>query len=106
MSDEELTPDDPRLQPQQPDRYIKPRRTPFSNSVFHLPGGNEDNDLWTQRTLDADRSPIIASVFVPTDEQRQLIADGQNIELVIWGDGQPPVAMLVTEKQPGKPPSG
>lgn len=81
---------------------IAPKRTPFSNSVFKLEGGTEDNDLWVQQTLDADMSPVIASVFVPTDEQREAIAQGKNIELVIWGTAQPPVAMLVTNKQPGK----
>lgn len=98
---DELDPNDPRLGESRYGRnQIVPKKTPWSNSVFKLEGGTEDNDLWTQRALDADMNPIIASVFVPTDEQREAIANGRNIELVIWGDEQPPVALLVTPKAP------
>jgi hypothetical protein len=81
---------------------IKPRRTWLSNAVWKLPGGNEDNDLWSFVDLDAD---TVTSTWVPTDEQRQRIADGGNIDLVVWGQ-MPPVALMVNDTTPlGAPPN-
>lgn len=40
---------------------------------------------------------VLASVWVPTDDERKAIANGSNIELVVWGSGHPPVGMGVTE---------
>jgi hypothetical protein len=61
--------------------------------VFRLPGGNEDNDLWVDRDETEDGEPILRSCWVPSDEQRQAITNGANIELFVWGDQHPPVAM-------------
>jgi hypothetical protein len=71
-----------------------------------LPGGNEDNDLWALNHEVDDAvsgvTPAVTSVFVPTDEQRQQIADGMNIALTVLG-GQPPVMLRVTDEPLGKP---
>lgn len=83
---------------------MKPRRTHASNTVFRLAGGNEDNDLWVHRAIDGQGYMTLTSVWVPTDEERERIAAGENIELVIWGAAQPPVAMAVTDIELGKPP--
>lgn len=80
---------------------MKPRRTPSSNTVFSLPGGTEDNDLWVRRDVLAGE-PVICSVWVPTDEERAAIAGGANIELIVWGEGTPPVALRTTPEQPGR----
>jgi hypothetical protein len=83
---------------------VKPRRTVYSNQVFRLPGGTEDNDLWVQLDHHVDGSPLIRSTWVPTDEEREAIARGSNIELTVWGSGHPPVAMGVVSYPLGAPP--
>ena len=80
---------------------MKPRRVPSSNTVFSLPGGNEDNDLWCERTTDTDGDPLTVVVWVPADDERLQIAEGKNIALAVWGTGHPPVSLLVTPEQPG-----
>jgi hypothetical protein len=82
---------------------LKARRTHLSNQVFQLPGGNEDNDLWVYLD-EQDGSPLIRSTWVPTDEERARIAAGENIELIVWGEGHPPVAMGVVDYPLGAPP--
>lgn len=78
---------------------IRPRRTWRSNQVFRLPGGTEDNDLWVHN--DGEH---LTSTFVPTDERREAIANGANLDLTIWGQGQPPVAITLSHAPVGKRP--
>jgi hypothetical protein len=80
---------------------VKPRRTPTSNVVFHLVGGTEDNDLWAQRVL-IDGEAAIRSVWELSDDDRQRIAEGANIELAVWGPGTPPVSLIVTDSPVGR----
>jgi hypothetical protein len=61
---------------------VNPRRTHLSDSVFRLPG-----------------------VWVPSDEERQAIADGANVELIVYGAGHPPVSMRLDETPLGKAPA-
>jgi hypothetical protein len=82
---------------------MKPRRTVQSDIVYRLPGGNEDNDLWVSRLQDDQGAPVIQSVWEPTAGERRLIAEGANIELLVWGGGHPPVAMHTTFVQLGRP---
>jgi hypothetical protein len=82
---------------------MRPRRTHESNQVFRLVGGTEDNDLWVTRTVTEDGAPVICSTWEPTDDERAAIADGANVELIVWGDGTPPVAMSTTTVALGKP---
>lgn len=84
---------------------MKPRRTYISNMVISLPGGNEDNDLWAYASKDCEGTPIIRSTWVPTDEERQRILEGENIELFVWGTGMPPVALGLCRYPLGAPPS-
>lgn len=83
---------------------MKPRRTPNSNSVFHLQGGTEDNDLWVERTEDSEGEPVLRSVWKLTDEERARVAAGENIYLVVWGTGTPPVNLGVTDEPIGAGP--
>jgi hypothetical protein len=87
---------------------VKPRRTALSDRVFRLPGGTEDNDLWVTTYGPHDGSaeePCIGSTWVPSDIERQAIADGANIELVVWGTGHPPVTMRLSTYTLGKKPA-
>lgn len=82
---------------------MKGRRTHESNDVFKLEGGTEDNDLWVERR-EGQWGPEVASVWVPSDDERAAIARGDNIELVILGRGIPPLMMHPTNVRIGKPP--
>lgn len=78
---------------------LRPRRTHASNEVKRLPGGNEDNDLWVCNT-----GQHLISTWVPTDEQRARIAAGENIDLAILGQRQPPVILALSSTPIGKRP--
>lgn len=80
---------------------MRPRRTPSSTTVFRLIGGTEDNDLWVRQDHSSDGSPVIASVWEFTDQERELIAQGWNLQLEVWGTGHPPVSMQVTDESIG-----
>lgn len=59
---------------------------------YILPGGDSANDLWVEdRRDEKDGAPVIGSTWQPTAEEREAIANGANIELLVWGTGQPPV---------------
>jgi hypothetical protein len=83
---------------------VRPRRTYESVRAIGLEGGNEDNDLWVSLKRDDNDYPIISSVWEPTDEERQQIAEGANIELLVWAIQTPPVAIDVTHVPLGKLP--
>lgn len=83
---------------------MKPRRTYESQRVLRLPGGNEDNDLWVSLKRDEDDHAIISSVWEPTPEERQRIAEGANIELCVWAIKTPPVLLDVTDVPLGRKP--
>lgn len=80
---------------------MRPRRTPLSDRVFKLPGGNEDNDLWVQRIWE-DGGIQIRSVWEFDVEERAEIAAGANVELCVFGDGTPPVSLAVTHTPLGR----
>lgn len=80
---------------------MKPRRTPSSNAVFRLEGGNEDNDLWVRRGIE-DGEHTISSVWEISEDERRAIAEGSNIELCVWGDATPPVSLGVTDEPLGR----
>lgn len=73
---------------------MKPRRTPQTDVVFSLVGGNEDNDLWVRRGS-TDGQPWIESVWELDDDERATIAAGGTIELRVWGAGTPPVSLAI-----------
>jgi hypothetical protein len=84
---------------------VKPRRTHRSNKVYSLPGGTEDNDLWVEVAKERDVNwPVIRSTWEPSEEERQAIAAGANIELSVSGGAMPPVSLNVTTVALGKPP--
>jgi hypothetical protein len=85
---------------------MKPRRTWWSNFTFILKGGTEDNDLWATLDESEEGSPIMRSTWVPTDEERRRIANGENIELIVWGTVHPPVLLDVVDYPLGKKPEG
>lgn len=74
---------------------MKARRTTETNRCFTLPGGNEDNDLWVLDAVDPDRNPVLCSYWFPNEDEKQRIMNGEAIELIIWGNTHPPVALAV-----------
>jgi hypothetical protein len=81
---------------------MKPRRTVSSTGVLALPGGNEDSDLWYESCQSSSGAHIFETVWVPTVEERQAIADGANVALLVWGRQHPPVSMAVTHVELGR----
>lgn len=81
---------------------MKPRRTPSSNHVFRLAGGNEDNDLWVNVQEDSDGDTFITSTWELTEDEREAIAAGANLKLIVWGTGHPPVALQVSKERLGR----
>lgn len=78
---------------------MKPVITENTDVNFILPGGTDENDLPAYRMFDSVRQPTICSVWQPTPEERVRLAAGENVRLVIWGTGQPPVAIDVTDER-------
>jgi hypothetical protein len=83
---------------------MKPIRTPRSDVRYVLSGGTEENDLWAEQAIDGDGSPVIASTWTFTDDERAAITAGANIELIVHGTQHPPVGMLITDAPGGPPP--
>jgi hypothetical protein len=86
---------------------MRTRRTHFTTRTLGLPGGTEDNDLWIYDILDDSKRHVIASVWEPTDEEREKIASGKwNIRLLVWAVNgtQQPVAIDITDEPLGKAP--
>lgn len=87
---------------------INPRRFHSATTVWELVDGNEDNWLWAMNHEVNDaaigRTGAVTSVFVPTEDQRKAIAEGQNIALTVLGI-QPPVMVRLTDEPLGKRPN-
>lgn len=79
---------------------MKPVKTPSTNFTYKLPGGTEANDLPCEIVADSDGNRIIQSNWEPSEEERQAIADGATIYLMVWGNGIPPVAIGVDGVEP------
>lgn len=76
---------------------MRPRRSVKSDRPLILPGGTEDNDLWIEIKGDGNDNPVLASVWQPSAEERERIANGENIELQVWGAKHPPVNVVLTD---------
>lgn len=81
---------------------MKARRTVASNHVFSLEGGTEDNDLWVSVAQTEGGDTTLASTWELTDEERERIAAGENVELVVFGTSHPPVLLRLTNVPLGK----
>lgn len=75
---------------------MRPRRTAMSTIVLRLPGGSEDNDLWATTYGPDEGGPCIGSTWELSDEERRQIADGANVELVVFGISHPPVILRIS----------
>lgn len=86
---------------------MKPRRTVNTNRLATLPGGNEDNFLPFYVARDTMDNRIVCTVWEPSDQERQRIANGENIRLDMWVSPKsiPPLAMEVTDEPLGKKPA-
>lgn len=81
---------------------MQAKRTQFTDKVLKLPGGTEDNDLWYYAMQAAEAqgvSVVICTVWVPTQAERERIAKGENIRLIVWGVRHPPVSMDLTDER-------
>lgn len=70
---------------------MRPVRTPETNLVYSLPGGNEDNDLFCHRVEEG----LVYSDWQLESNERVLIAAGARIRLTIETEPIPPVQLGV-----------
>lgn len=82
---------------------MNPERTVNSNVTFKLPGGTSENDLPGYRIKDSFGNIVCCSVWVPSEEEREQIAKGDNIRVVIWGQTVPPMDVQITDEELGEP---
>lgn len=75
-------------------RHIRSAR---ANVVYTLPGGTDENDLHVEATLDEEQRTVLVSTWELDDEDRQAVADGARVELLVWGSGHPPVALRLAD---------
>ena len=78
------------------------KATENSNHVFKAPDGAKDiHDLPCQLLKDeTGQLEIVRSVWIISENERQMIANGANIELdVYWIGAFPPVAVNVTDEK-------
>ncbi len=78
---------------------MKPIKTKETNHSFGPPPGKEDliGNLPCSVQEVEDLGVFIYSVYKPTDEERQAIADGWNIRLGVgWIGSFPPVSVGIT----------
>ena len=80
---------------------MKPVRTPWTNALYKLEGGSDENDLPLEKNHDADEHEILLSTWELTNEERKAVADGKRIEVIIWGEEHPPIALRVEEVEDG-----
>lgn len=79
---------------------MKAVRTEKSNFIYYGPIEGI-GDLDCQIIPDSEWGRVVRSIWIPTDEERQYIADGGNIELDILTPEQiPPVSVNVTDEIP------
>lgn len=77
---------------------MDPVRTEHTERTIKLPGGSDANDL-PAYTMPTEHGNTICSVWKPTLEERERIANGENIRLIVWAQQTPPVAMDVTAEK-------
>lgn len=76
---------------------MKPAILDRPDIIFRLVGGTDENNLHVERALDSGQQPVLVSTWELSDEERDLLASGSRIQLVVWGLTHPPVALRVEE---------
>lgn len=74
---------------------MKPVRTPWTNSLYKLEGGTDENDLPIEKTHDADEHPVLVSTWEVSPQEAQEIVKGKRIQVIIWGEEHPPIAVIL-----------
>lgn len=78
---------------------MRPVKTPESNQNYELPGGTKDNDLPVERIVTPVKDNlsvvVVRSTWELDTDDLMLLARSHRIELSIWGEPIPPVAMAV-----------
>lgn len=85
---------------------MKAVKTPETNVTLTLPGGTEENDLPAVRAMlydqsrgqtQQDASLGWVSTWMPDEAEARKLEAGACVELTVWGEGHPPVALGVTD---------
>lgn len=78
---------------------MRPMENPYATRVLRGPQSSEIVDLPVVDdtvTVDGREIPIMTSYWVPTESEREAIAQGRPIRLTIGGRSHPPVALDVS----------
>lgn len=85
---------------------MKPVRTTESNVTLTLPGGTDENDLPAVRAMlmDSSRGQTKkdaalgwVTTWMPDEAEARKLEAGACVELSVWGEGHPAVALSVTD---------
>lgn len=79
---------------------LRPVRHEHSNIIMLAPPGTAISDLHAELVADEDRNPIVLSTWELTAEQRQRVAEGAQVTLMIWEYPMPPVALAIDNVTP------
>jgi len=78
---------------------MKPIRTAFTNRLFKLEGGTEENDLPVEACEDEAENTILVSTWELSVDERLKIWKGAKVELLVWGTEHPPVAIRIANRE-------
>lgn len=67
-----------------------------ANLVLKAPPGEEENVVDLPVFLNRDEGTV-SSLWMPTDEEREIIAKGGGVMVTIWGHTHPPVMVGAAE---------
>jgi xanthine/CO dehydrogenase XdhC/CoxF family maturation factor len=77
---------------------MKPVQTPDCNALYHLAGGTAENDLPIERGYGPDGGPYTISEWELTPPEREALACGGRIQLLMRTHAVPPVALLAVAR--------
>jgi hypothetical protein len=74
---------------------LRPVETPAHNSMLKGPPDTDIGDLSCRVTKDEDEAVVTLSTWEPTEHQRELIAAGARLSMMVWQHPIPPLALGV-----------
>lgn len=78
---------------------MDPIVTEYTNTIFKLPGGTEENDLPVEKNVDSHGRDVLVSTWKLSDVELAALQESGKIDLIIWGKDHPPVALAIHEQE-------
>lgn len=73
---------------------MRPVKTPQTNTVYKLPSGTEENDLWVEAGMGPGDQPVTISEWEFSPVEREAIAVGGRVQLIIHSHIVPAVSLI------------